>query len=103
MKNLMKFVCWIGGVAISANILAIEVTVIPNAKIADQVATIVLESIYGNQILSQKPFIVVEKNGVWHIDGRLPKPPKGSVVVGGVVHCEINKSDGAFKNIIHGK
>lgn len=77
--------------------------VVPTAKKAGNLAEIVLPAIYGKEVLEQKPFIIIEKNGYWYIDGQLPKPPKGFVVVGGTVHCEIKKKDGAFSNITHGK
>ncbi len=80
-----------------------DFTVVPKAKLAGELAEVVLSSIYGSEVLKQKPFKITERDGYWYVDGQLPPPPKGSVVIGGTVHCEIRKSDGAFRNITHGK
>lgn len=90
-------------VIFSINGFTADLIVVPSARVAEEVATIVLTSIYGKVISKQTPFLIKEKDGYWYVDGQLPKSPRGFVVVGGIVHCEIRKSDGAFRNIIHGK
>lgn len=102
-SSITKIIILLNLIVLSMNSSAGELIAIPNSKIAEEVATIVLSSIYGKEISKQKPFVITEREGYWFIDGQIPKKSKGVVVVGGIVHCEIRKSDGAFRNIIHGK
>ena len=95
----MKNVILISAFLFSFNSYTQALTVVPTAKIAEQLADVVLPSIYGKQVLEQKPYKISDKGDYWYIDGQLPK----KYVLGGSIHCEIRKSDGSFKNIFHGK
>lgn len=103
ISNFLKASVFIACFTAGNNVNSADFIVVPKAKLAGELAEVVLPSIYGKDVLNQKPFKITEKDGYWHVDGQLPTPPKGSVVIGGTVHCEIRKSDGAFRNITHGK
>lgn len=61
-----------------------------------------LESIYGPEVLKQRPFKVSSTKNTWILDGTF-HCPKGTVCVGGTAHIEFNKSDGAIVKVNHTK
>jgi hypothetical protein len=72
---------------------------VPDATTAIAIAIAVWEPIYGNeQISKQKPFKAALVNGIWTVQGSLPK---GSL--GGVAVAEIAKDDGRVLRVSHGK
>ena len=72
---------------------------VPNADVAIKIAVAVWEPIYGAEhIANEKPFQAVLKDGVWTVQGSLPKGMKG-----GVALAEISKADGRIIRVIHGK
>lgn len=72
---------------------------IPDAETAIRIAVAIWEPIYGRkQIESQKPYQASLKNGIWTVEGSLPKG-----MLGGVVIAEIHKSDGKIIRVSHGK
>jgi hypothetical protein len=73
--------------------------VIPDEATAIKVAVAVWEPIYGaEQIAKEKPYRAMLANGVWTVQGSLPKGR-----VGGVVLAEISGADGRILRISHGK
>ena len=72
---------------------------VPDEKTAIKIAEAVWIPIYGErQIQSEKPFVASLKNGVWTVEGSLPKG-----WVGGVAIAEISKRDGRILRVSHGK
>src|SRR5882724_12522339 len=62
----------------------------PDAETAIKIAVAVWSPIYGEKhIASEKPYNAVLTNGVWVVQGSLPKG-----LVGGVAIAEIAKDDG---------
>ena len=73
---------------------------VPNAKTAIKIAVAVWEPIYGEkQIAEERPYTALLTNGVWIVDGSLPK----GYVVGGVAIAEIAKDDGRILRVSHGQ
>ena len=73
---------------------------VPDAATAIKIAVAVWEPIYGvKQIAKQKPFIAVLANGVWKVNGSMPK----QLILGGVAEAEISKDDGKILRISHGR
>ena len=66
-------------------------------KAAIKVAEIVLTKVYGKKVLKQRPWSIVEKNGVYIIKGTFHG------VLGGVAEIHIRKADCKVVSIIHGK
>jgi len=71
---------------------------VPNAKTAIKIAEAVWIPIYGKNIYREKPYTVSIKNGVWYVEGSLPRGSKG-----GVAFIMIQKTDGKILKVIHGK
>jgi hypothetical protein len=73
-----------------------------DAKIASQLAEVVLKSVYGTkQIDAQLPLrAVLLENDVWLVTGTFNLPPG---TFGGVASILIRKKDGAVVGMIHGK
>jgi hypothetical protein len=72
---------------------------VPDEKTAIRIAEAVWSPIYGEeQIQGEKPFVASLKNGVWTVQGSLPKGWDGGVAI-----AEIAKSDGRILRISHGK
>jgi hypothetical protein len=70
---------------------------VPDAKTAIKIAVAVWGPIYGEEhISSEQPFTAVLTNGVWLVDGSLPKG-----WAGGTVHAEISKDDGRILKVVH--
>ena len=72
--------------------------IVPNEETAIKIAEVILFSIYGQNIYSSRPYCIELKNGVWIIEGSLPKDSKG-----GVPYIEIQKKDGKILKVMHGK
>jgi hypothetical protein len=76
-----------------------EEGLVPNAKMAFQIAEVVLSQIYGaEKIASEKPFSINLENGVWMVEGYLEDG-----FLGGVAYIEIRKSNGEILKVIHTK
>ena len=72
---------------------------VPDEKTAIKIAEAVWIPIYGeHQIQSEKPFVASLKNGVWTVEGSLPKGWDGGVAI-----AEISKRDGRILRVSHGK
>jgi len=72
---------------------------VPDAATAIKIAVAVWEPIYGDaQIAKEKPYSAVLLNGVWTVQGSLPKE-----MLGGVAIAEIAKIDGRVIRVSHGK
>ena len=71
---------------------------VPNKLTAIRIAISVWLPIYGDNIYNEKPFIAVLKDGIWKVEGSLPKNTKG-----GVAEIWIQKKDGKILRVIHGK
>jgi len=72
---------------------------VPNQETAIKIAVAVWEPIYGaNEIAGEKPYQARLTNGVWIVEGTLPKD-----VVGGVAEARIAKNDGRILKVSHGK
>jgi hypothetical protein len=78
---------------------------VPDAKTATKIAVAVWEPIYGeSQIAGEQPYKAqLDSNGVWTVEGSLPKGILGGMIKGGVAIAEIAKSDGKILRISHGK
>ena len=73
---------------------------VPNEKIAFQIAEIILSQIYGKETIEEeKPFSINLENDVWIIEGSLPEEYEK----GGVAYIEIKKSSGEILKVIHTK
>lgn len=72
---------------------------VPDAKTAIRIAVAVWSPIYGEKkIQREKPYKAKLKNGVWLVEGSLPKG-----YLGGVAYASISKRDGRILNVIHTK
>jgi hypothetical protein len=72
---------------------------VPDATTAIKIAVAVWEPIYGvEKISKQKPYVAVLTNGVWKVQGSLPKQ-----YIGGVAEAEISKEDGKILRVSHGQ
>jgi len=73
--------------------------VVPDEATAIKIAVAVWEPIYGvDKIAAEKPFRATFADGVWTVQGSLPKG-----WVGGVALAEISKADGRIIRLSHGK
>lgn len=76
-----------------------DVGYVPDEQTAIKIAVAVWEPIYGvEKIAKEKPFHARLRNGVWYVNGSLPKG-----WLGGVAEAEIAKEDGRVLRISHGK
>ena len=71
---------------------------VPNKTTAIKIAEAIWLPIYGERIYKKKPYTVKLENGVWIIEGTLPRNSKG-----GVPYIEIQKTDGKILKVMHGK
>src|SRR4051812_3700124 len=67
-----------------------ERDLVPNERVASQIADAVMVPIYGKEVLKQKPYKITLVGGYWIIDGIRHTEP-GEVVLGGTAHIEISK------------
>jgi len=72
---------------------------VPNKLTAIRIAISVWLPIYGDNIYNEKPFVAVLKDGIWKVNGSLPK----KFTIGGVAEIWIQKKDGKILRVIHGK
>jgi hypothetical protein len=74
---------------------------VPTPEIAVQIATSVLNGIYGKEnIDDEKPFFAHLENGVWIIEGSMESDPN---IKGGVAYIEMRKSNAEILKVVHGK
>jgi hypothetical protein len=72
---------------------------VPTADAAIKIAVAVWEPIYeAAKNAEEKPFHATLANGVWSLEGSLPKGWRG-----GVALAEISKADGRILRVSHGK
>lgn len=72
---------------------------VPDAETAITIAVAVWIPIYGEaQIAQEKPYTAVLLNGIWTVQGSLPKE-----MLGGVAIAEISKIDGRVIRVSHGR
>ena len=71
---------------------------VPNAETAIKIAEAVWLPIYGSAINDKRPFIAKLKDGVWVVEGTLPKN-----MLGGVPVIAISKNDGRVLRVSHGQ
>jgi NTF2 fold immunity protein len=72
---------------------------IPSKEVAIKVAVAVWGPIYGaEKIAKEKPYRATLTDGVWTVEGSLPKGSKG-----GVALARIAKKDGRILRVTHGK
>ena len=72
---------------------------VPDAKTAIKIAVAVWEPICGQKkIAAEKPYTALLTNGVWIVEGSLPKGYGGGVAI-----AEIAKDDGRILRISHGQ
>jgi hypothetical protein len=72
---------------------------VPDEKTAVRIAVAVWEPIYGVEaIAEQRPYHARLENGVWIVEGSLPKPMPGGVAV-----AEIAQDDGRICRVRHGR
>lgn len=72
--------------------------VIPTAEVAAKVALAISIVKYGDEVLEEMPLQICQIGGVWKIQGTLRDGVKG-----GVIHIELNKSDGKIRSMWHDK
>ena len=72
--------------------------VIPTAEVAAKVALALSIAKYGDEVLEEMPMQICQVDGVWKIQGTLRDGVKG-----GVIHIELNKSDGKIRSMWHDK
>jgi hypothetical protein len=72
---------------------------VPDAVTAIKIAVAVWQPIYGAEhIATERPYHAALHNGVWIVEGSLPKG-----FLGGVAVAEISKDDGKILRVSHGK
>jgi hypothetical protein len=103
MRNLLLLILFAAVNAQAADVPKHRVEpkdgLVPNAETAISIAVAVWTPIYGASKLEQeRPFVATLKNGVWYVEGSLPKD-----WVGGVAEAEISKKDARVLRISHGK
>jgi hypothetical protein len=73
--------------------------VVPDGRTAIRIALAVWGPIYGDkEIEGGKPYVARLKNGIWTVEGSLPKD-----WYGGTAYIEINKADGKVLKVTHYK
>ena len=72
---------------------------VPDERTAIAIAVAVWTPIYGEkQIAGEKPYVATLKDGIWTVEGSLPKGWTGGVAI-----AEIAQSDGRIIAVVHGK
>jgi NTF2 fold immunity protein len=72
---------------------------VPNAQTAIQIAVAVWVPIYGEKMIQgERPFSAELKDGVWTVEGSLPKGMRG-----GTALAEIAQEDGRIFRVSHGR
>ena len=86
-------------------IVGIDEGFVPNAKIAIEIAEIILVYQYGSEILKNRPFVaeLVEDGKVWYVKGTYPNYEKNGYRGGGVPHIKLKKATGEIIGFIHGE
>lgn len=73
-------------------------SIVPDEITAIRISEAIFTAIYGYDIYESRPYTIECKNGIWIIEGTMPKKAKG-----GVPYIEIQKSDGKILKLTHGK
>lgn len=73
---------------------------VPNAETAIKIAEAVWIPIYGQDVLTKKPFVAKFANDRWIVEGTFSK---SGAAVGGVPIIEISKKSGEILRVSHGK
>ncbi|HZE56593.1 MAG TPA: NTF2 fold immunity protein [Chthoniobacterales bacterium] len=77
---------------------------VPDADTAIKIAVVVWTRIYGEKtIAAQKPYRAELEDGIWTVQGTLPKDPEGGPVFGGTAFAMIAKADGRILHVAHGE
>lgn len=77
---------------------------VPTAVVAVRIAECVLFEIYGKEYIErEKPFSVNLENGVWIIEGNIPKINDSIMTFCGQSYIEIKKSNGEILKLLHTK
>jgi hypothetical protein len=78
---------------------------VPDADTAIKIAVVVWSRIYGErEIAAEKPYHASLKDGIWTVQGSMPKEvSEKPTAVGGVAYAEIAKTDGRILLIGHGE
>jgi hypothetical protein len=72
---------------------------VPDEKTAIRIAEAVLEPIYGEKaIADERPFRASLKDGLWTVEGTLPKG-----FAGGVAIVQLWQNDGRIEAVVHEK
>jgi hypothetical protein len=72
---------------------------VPDAQTAMLIAQAVWTPIYGKSVIEEeRPFSATLSNGVWTVEGTLPKG-----LHGGVALAEISKDDARILRVAHGR
>jgi|SRR5882724_3845252 len=72
---------------------------VPDEKTAVAIAVAVWSPIYGEgKIKNEKPYKATLNEGIWHVEGTLPKGH-----LGGVAEIKISKQDAKIISIKHGQ
>ncbi|MBB6341948.1 hypothetical protein HNP49_002116 [Pseudomonas fluvialis] len=72
---------------------------VPDAQTAISIAVAVWTPIYGEATIEdEQPYTATLSNGVWTVEGSLPKGWKGGVAI-----VEISQENGAILRVSHGK
>jgi hypothetical protein len=77
---------------------------VPDAETAIKIAVVVWSRIYGErEIAQERPYRATLEDGIWTVQGTLPKDPGGGPVFGGTAFAMIAKADGRILHIAHGE
>ena len=72
---------------------------VPDEVTAIRIAVAVWEPIYGRRTIArEKPYHAVLSDGVWTVEGSMPR-----LALGGVAVAEVRRSDGCVLRISHGQ
>ena len=82
--------------------LAAETERFSSKESAVGIAEAFLVSIYGEQVLKQRPFIANSDGNYWSVVGSF-HCPKGALCVGGVAQIKFSKKDGQISSVGHTK
>ncbi|SCY77870.1 NTF2 fold immunity protein [Flavobacterium anhuiense] len=76
-----------------------DINYVPNEETAIKIAETILIPIYGNEVLTKRPFTAKLINGnIWHIEGSI-----GLDELGGIPIIEIQKKDCKILRVTHTK
>jgi hypothetical protein len=111
MRGKTKYLWCIIAILVAGNIAQLIwnngrlfVDAVPNEETALIIAEAILISAYGGDVLFTKPFCATydKFRKAWIVTGKLPEPPEGQFINGGVPEIVIRKRDGKIMKIYHG-